>query len=142
MNVTKWTALIVVTALAFLVAGKHSDVRDQGAAVADRLPVTLVQEARADDADLGLAILKCFHPTADFVRANLGQPYQDSAGRITHDGRIDFRGGFSGKEYVMEFVMHVKSSEGDTLIRVTPGTDTAPFPPNPSCRLRDWTRIH
>jgi hypothetical protein len=102
----------------------------------------LVREARADDADVGLATLKCFHPTADFIRMNLGPRHEDSSGRTAADGRVDFRGGFSGKAYYMEFVMHFREHNGDSEIRVTPVTDTAPFPPSPTCALRDWTRVN
>lgn len=100
------------------------------------------QLARADNADMGLGILKCFHPTADFVRMSLGQQYKDAVGRTAADGRIDFRGGFTAKAYSMEFVVHFRSSNGDDEIRVTPSSDNAPFPPNPSCRLREWTRVN
>ena len=99
-----------------------------------------VQEARADSADLGFSILKCFHPTADFVRAEIGSPHADEFGRTASDGRINFRGGLTGSSYFMTFVIHYRVVDGDPQLRVTPNTDTAPFPPNPSCRLRDWVR--
>lgn len=101
----------------------------------------VVAEASADNADLGLAITKCFHPTADFVRGSLGEKHTDD-GRTAQNGRVDFRGGITGKAYFMEFVMHHRTKDGDREIRVTPGTDTAPWPPNPNCSLRNWTRIN
>jgi hypothetical protein len=100
-----------------------------------------VREARADDAELGHTILKCFHPTGDFVKATFGSAYKDSNGRTTVDGTINFKGGITGKSYYMEVVIHLKKQDGDSYMRVTPGTDTAPLPPSATCKLREWTRV-
>jgi hypothetical protein len=130
---------IAASGIAFVATVRLGDSSLAPAGVAPRVEV--VAEARADDSDLGLSILKCFHPTADFVRARFGAPYDDE-GRRALDGHIDFRGGFTAKPYYMEFVMHMKKVDGDSMIRVTPRTDTAPFPPNEACGLRNWTRVN
>jgi hypothetical protein len=101
----------------------------------------MVEPARADAAGWGYEILKCFHPTADFVRVSSGDLYTDANGRRAADGRIDFRGGYSGNSYFMTFVVHVKTEDKDTMIRVTPISDNAPFAPNPSCMYREWQRV-
>jgi len=102
--------------------------------------ISLMPVAQADNADLGFAILKCFHPTADFVRATFGTPFQDAPGRMAQAGHIDFRGGFTSKSYTMDFTLQTTTIGGDRMMRVIPGADTAPFVPDPGCRFRDWTR--
>ena len=102
--------------------------------------VSLVPAARADEADVGYAILKCFHPTADFVKAAFGAPFQDAPGRIARNGTIDFRGGFSKAPYQMGFVLQRSVIGGDNMWRVTPTSDNAPFVPDPNCSLRNWTK--
>jgi hypothetical protein len=104
--------------------------------------IALVPVACADEADLGFSILKCFHPTANFVRASFGEPYQDVPGRMARQGRIDFKGGFTGGSYSMQFVMQTTTIGGDKMMRVVPGADTAPFPPNPSCSYREWSHYN
>lgn len=99
-----------------------------------------VSEARADD--FGFSVLKCFHPTATYVGSTLGQTYTDPDGRTAANGHIDFRGGFTGAAYSMDFVMHTKTDAGDKFIRITPGRDTAPTTPNPNCSLRNWSRTN
>jgi hypothetical protein len=94
--------------------------------------------ALADEDDVGVAITKCFHPTAAYTSVRFGESYTKDGHRAL-DGRVNFRGAMTGNPYFMKFVMELRSVEGKTEMRVTPGTDTSPFPPNPSCPMRFWS---
>jgi hypothetical protein len=100
--------------------------------------LTLSSPAHADDDDVGMTFLKCFHPTGKYDRITLEAP-QEMGGHTGRNGRIFFRGALSGSTYYMRFVWESRQVEGSWETKVTPGEDTAPFPANPRCRLRNWT---
>lgn len=96
---------------------------------------------RIDD-DVGASIVKCFHPTAAYESIDdmyFPTPSNDSYDQV--DGKVRFRGGFTGNPYYMKFTFYARLNNGKLQFRIEPGMDTAPFPPNPSCRFRDWTSI-
>jgi hypothetical protein len=92
---------------------------------------------------MGAVISACFHPTARYESIDL--PYFPEFGDKQTEvaGTIYFYGGFTGNSYYMSFVMQGRSIENPTRFqpqfRIIPQSDTAPFPPNPSCAFRDWT---
>ena len=98
---------------------------------------TLSSSVRADDADWGHAITKCFHPTGSYLRAQFGPLYQDGPERTAQTGRVDFTG-LLGAEHSLNFVRQFTTIGGDRKWRIVPGTDTAPMPPSPVCYMRDW----
>lgn len=93
--------------------------------------------AHADEDDMAMMFLKCFHPTGKYDRVKMDPPHPVGP-HAGVDGRIFFRGGFTGSTYFMRFLWEYRTVEGRYEIKVTPGEDTAPFVPNPSCRLRNW----
>ena len=106
--------------------------------------IALPEEVAASDLDearVGAAILSCFHPTANFHHVKFQQAYEKSRGRTAIDGVIYFAGGFSGNSYRMKFTLVFREVDGIDEMRVVPGEDSAPFRPNPDCRLRSWTEL-
>lgn len=91
-----------------------------------------------EDKDLvGSAITSCFHPTASYSSIDVPDsiPYEGTTGTVR------FRGGFTGNLYSMNFTIYTRHNNGQTQLRIEPGSDSAPFPPNPACRMRDWFSI-
>lgn len=109
------------------------------AAAATCCALLLPADALASKDDVGKVILDCFHPSGIFDGVRVTSPNWGSDGIMSVRGRIDFRGRLTDTPYFMNFVYYEREVGGQTEFRVLPGSDSAPFPPNPSCSLREWT---
>lgn len=97
-------------------------------------------QANLNEADLGVAILDCFHPVSRFRSVSLGNPYTRNGYQVI-DGTVNFRGSWTNNLYYMDFSILIREVNGTEEFKVIPGTDTAPFPPDSDCRMRSWTEI-
>jgi hypothetical protein len=99
--------------------------------------------ARADvQENVGVNILRCFHPTGSFIRLSFGQPHVDAGGRSVRKMFIVFRSGgsLSNSSYTMalDFDTKISSSGRETLVRMTPIWDNAPVEVSSTCSLTNW----
>jgi len=95
----------------------------------------------SDDDRMGYEILRCFHPTGSYESITLEQVPSDYSLKnksVELNGKVRFRGGFSGNPYYMKFIFHLRFVNNALEYRIEPTVDTAPFPPNPRCYLRGW----
>jgi hypothetical protein len=90
---------------------------------------------------MGAMISACFHPTARYGSIDLPYFPEISTEQTEGEGRIYFYGGITGNSYFMSFIMQSREIKNPVRwqFRIIPQSDTAPFPPNPSCAFRDWT---
>jgi len=103
--------------------------------------VITLSQADTDTDRMGYEILKCFHPTGSYesiTMESVPSDYSLKNKSIELNGKVRFRGGFSGNPYYMKFIFHLRYVNGQMEYRIEPTVDTAPFPPNPRCYLRGW----
>lgn len=92
-----------------------------------------------DKDDLGVFITKCFHPTAVYQSIEISEFSNPTSSTPTETtGKVRFKGGFTGNSYYMKFTIYARLNDGKRQLKVEPGVDSAIFPPNPKCQLRDW----
>lgn len=102
---------------------------------------SLSSASEIDNDDMGASIVKCFHPTAAYESIEMDNKnlhFSSSGDTIIFDGKVRFRGGFTGNPYYMKFSMEMRKAGNDMEVRIIPGVDTAPFPPSPNCSYRHW----
>lgn len=92
-------------------------------------------------ADLAQHILKCFHPTAQYVsHQNRGDwpEASDYGAKISDVFDIDFKG-YRGKQYTMTVVFLVRTVGHELQYRGEILNDSSVVPANDACKLNDWS---
>jgi mevalonate pyrophosphate decarboxylase len=122
-RIHKRTAILFLLALPCLAAG------------------TTASTAHAGNETFGSSLLKCFHPTADFVQISYAQRHGSASGKRSWKGWLTYSTK-NHEDSAMSFVLDMKTEDGVSFVRVTPLTDSSTSAPETSCYLRDWQPVY
>jgi hypothetical protein len=102
------------------------------------LLILSVNISYANNDSFGKEIVKCFHPTAEYISINIDpisteQLLDNKLLKI--NGKVNYKGGFLGKAYYMEFLLSMQYDNNKLKYIINPTKDTASFAPNKKCKF-------